>query len=148
MWRLIFSSGQNLWSTKLTGGSPTRLITSTPGARGPITAAVWSAAGDLAFVRGGAVWLTRHGHAARDLGAGSAPAFSPDARRLAVVRRGWIWAINLASSKSVRIALARRTNERPVESGRQVAEREAAVVADGRGEEAQHVFGLLSLRRD
>jgi hypothetical protein len=99
---LSFSSGANLWTTALSGGATSR--TQTPGGKGRVTSAVWSQGGALAFVRTGSVWLIRRGRAPRTLGPGSAPAFSPDAKRLAFVRRGWIWAVPVAGGRPARIA--------------------------------------------
>ena len=98
---LSFSSGANLWTTALSGGATSR--TPTPGGKGSVTSAVWSQTGALAFVRTGSLWLIRSGRAPRKLGPGSAPAFSPDAKRLAFVRQGWIWAVPVAGGKVVRI---------------------------------------------
>jgi WD40 repeat protein len=98
---LSFSSGPNLWTTTLSGGATTR--TPTPGGHGTITGAVWSQTGALAFVRAGSVWLIRPGRGPRNLGIGSAPTFSPDAKRLAFVRQGWIWVVNVTGGKAARL---------------------------------------------
>ncbi len=102
---LTFASGSSLFAVPLTGGAQVALRTPTPGATGPITGAVWSTTGALAFTRAGFVWLLRPHRAPRPLGPGSQPAFSPDARRLAFVRAGWIWAANVnGTGKPARIA--------------------------------------------
>jgi len=54
-----------------------------------VTDAVWSATGDLAVVRDGAVWMGRPGRLHRITVAGQ-PSWAPRGDRLAAVQRGWV----------------------------------------------------------
>ena len=61
-----------------------------PGPRiGGATDAVWAADGELAVVRGGAIWAGRPGRL-RKVAPGSQPAWSPRGDLIAAVRRGWV----------------------------------------------------------
>ena len=100
---LTLSVGSKLLAIPLTGGSAVGVRTPTPGATGPITGAVWSSSGALAFTRAGFVWLLRPHHAARPLGPGTQPVFSPDAKRLAFVRNGWVWVASVGRGAAKRL---------------------------------------------
>lgn len=67
-----------------------------------VSDAVWSAAGEVAVVRGGEVWAGAVGHLRR-LGFGSAPSWSPDGSRVAIVRGGWIVLVALRSGTTRRL---------------------------------------------
>jgi hypothetical protein len=86
--------------------------------RGRVLDAVWSSAGEVAVVRGSAVWVGRP-TGLRRLGIGSAPSWSPDGSRLALVRHGWI-AIARLKDDSVR-RLARGSSPAWSPDGRSIA---------------------------
>jgi hypothetical protein len=56
--------------------------------------AVWSAAGELAAVHAGRLWLGSP-RALRAFGSGTSPSWSPDGSRVAVDRRGWVIVIGV-----------------------------------------------------
>ena len=64
--------------------------------------AVWSAAGWLAAVRGGAIWAGLPGRLAR-IGVGSEPSWSPDGTMLAAQQGGWIVTIGLRGHEDRRL---------------------------------------------
>ena len=75
------------------------------GVRG-VSDAVWSASGGLAVVARGRVWvwIGNPGRLRSSSGAGSAPSWSPDGSRLAIVRRGWITIVGASNGSARRLA--------------------------------------------
>jgi WD40-like Beta Propeller Repeat len=66
------------------------------------TDAVWSAAGTLAVVRHGAIWVGGQ-FGLTKVGIGSEPSWSPDGARIAAARRGWVVIIRVADRREVRL---------------------------------------------
>lgn len=64
--------------------------------------AVWAATGEVAVVRHGAVWAGQPAHL-RSIALGVSPSWSPNARRLAVARGGWIWLVDLRTGDRRRL---------------------------------------------
>jgi hypothetical protein len=70
---------------------------------GAASDAVWSAGGALAVVRDGAIWAGRPGRVRR-IAAGSQPSWSPEARLIAAVQRGWVVIMRLRDRHVRRLA--------------------------------------------
>jgi hypothetical protein len=68
-----------------------------------VTDAVWSATGELAVVRRGAVWAGWRGKLHR-LGFGSQPAWSPAGDRVAAAQRGWVVVMGMRNHRVRRLA--------------------------------------------
>jgi hypothetical protein len=75
----------------------------TPATPGGVSDAVWSASGTLAVVARGRIWAGRPG-ALRQLGLGTAPSWSPDGSRLAIVRGGWVTVLQVAGGRGRALA--------------------------------------------
>jgi hypothetical protein len=78
-------------SVVISGGASDRATWSPRGvpSRSRLTDLVWSSRGELALVRDGWIWAGSPGRLRRVV-RGSAPSWSPDARRIVFVRHGWL----------------------------------------------------------
>ena len=68
-----------------------------------VTDAVWSATGELAVVRHGALWAGRTGRLRR-IAPGTDPSWSPSGDRIAAVQHGWVVIVNLRGHGVRRLA--------------------------------------------
>jgi Tol biopolymer transport system component len=94
-------SARGLWQVGLGSAAAHRLL------RGAYADAVWSSTGKLAVVHSGSVWVGGVGRRRlqlRLLARGTAPAWSPDGSRLALVRGGWVWVVRIRDGSSRRLA--------------------------------------------
>jgi len=82
---LTFVSAAGVQADLIDGLRFGTVLTAPPGS---VSDAVWSAGGTLAAARYGSVWVGQPGKLRR-LGGGSAPSWSPDGSRIALVRKGW-----------------------------------------------------------
>jgi WD40-like Beta Propeller Repeat len=64
--------------------------------------AVWSATGELAVVRGGAIWAGVPGRLRR-IGTGTEPSWSPSGAMIAAVQRGWIVILGVRNHRARRL---------------------------------------------
>lgn len=62
----------------------------------PVASAVWSAAGTLAAAAGGRIWVGEP-RSLRRIAVGSAPSWSPNGSRIALVRHGWITVVRVSN---------------------------------------------------
>ena len=92
----IRGSKQGVWKVPL-GATASRVFTRTA------TAVAFSSKGEVAIVRAGAVWVGHGLKRLRYLAAGRAPTWSPDGKRIALVRSGWVAIVSVAKRRLRRL---------------------------------------------
>jgi hypothetical protein len=110
---VTLTTNRALWQSALVPGQPRKLLAA------KVSGAIWSATGELAYTRAGAIWLVVRGGTATRVAAGGSPAFAPGGQRLAFTRDGAIWVVKLPHGTPRRLAHGKAPAFSP--DGRRVA---------------------------
>jgi hypothetical protein len=100
---VTFVSGGGVIEDGIDGLRQASALSSVGSGKASISDAVWSAQGRLAVVAGGRIWIGKPGRL-RPIGPGSAPSWSPDGSRIAIVRGGWIAIVRVSDRTARRVA--------------------------------------------